>query len=93
MTSKTYEGTSKYTNKFNMPNSGTNFDVTTKVIYDGKRPDYKISVIRDTTEEDNKTLKLEQLVEQKARSIKEMHHRIKNNLSVVQGLLDLQFHS
>ena len=69
------------------------YNITTKVVYDGKEPDYKISVIRDITDEIKKKKELEELINQKTRLIKEMHHRIKNNLSVVQGLLDLQINS
>ncbi|MEM7738469.1 MAG: PAS domain-containing protein [Deinococcota bacterium] len=47
-------------------------------------------VFQDVTEQKNAELTLQALVEEKDALLKEIHHRVKNNLQVVASLLDLQ---
>lgn len=49
-----------------------------------------VSVQRDVTEEWKKRKKLTKMVEERETLLKETHHRIKNNLATITGLLELQ---
>lgn len=68
--------------------NGTMFkvDIRSKLMEseDGSR--YKVTTFEDCTERVN----LEQTINEKENLIREVHHRVKNNLQVVSGLLHLQ---
>lgn len=49
-----------------------------------------VSVQRDVTEEWEQRQKLQKIIEERELLIKETHHRIKNNLATITGLLELQ---
>lgn len=49
-----------------------------------------ISIQRDVTDEWQQKQHLEQLIADREAVLKEIHHRIKNNLAVISGLLELQ---
>lgn len=49
-----------------------------------------VSVQRDITEEWEQQQALEEIIEQRETLVKETHHRIKNNLATITGLLELQ---
>lgn len=49
-----------------------------------------ISVQQDVTDEWEQKKKLEQMVEERESLLSEIHHRVKNNLAVIAGLLELQ---
>ncbi len=51
-----------------------------------------VSVQRDITEEWEKQQQLERMIEERETLVKESHHRIKNNLATITGLLELQVH-
>jgi two-component sensor histidine kinase len=49
--------------------------------------------IMDITSEKKKSLRIQQDLQEKEVLLKEVHHRVKNNLAVIGGLLDLQLES
>lgn len=49
-----------------------------------------VSVQRDVTEEWERHQKMQKIIDQRENLIKETHHRIKNNLATITGLLELQ---
>lgn len=49
-----------------------------------------VSVQRDVTEEWNQRKQLEEVINERETLVKETHHRIKNNLATITGLLELQ---
>jgi len=49
-----------------------------------------ISVQRDLTEDWGREQKMKEIIEEREALIKETHHRIKNNLATITGLLELQ---
>lgn len=49
-----------------------------------------VAVIRNVTEEEQRRQRLEEMLEERESMVKEIHHRVKNNLAVVTGLLELQ---
>lgn len=51
---------------------------------------YKITTVTDITEKNRDMGKLQKALQEKDSFIKEMHHRIKNNMNVISGLLFLQ---
>ncbi|TGL56226.1 response regulator [Leptospira ognonensis] len=55
----------------------------------GSKPDYHIAIVQDITERKINEQKINDLLSEKEILIKEIHHRIKNNMSVVHSLLDL----
>lgn len=57
---------------------------------DGGKPLYYLSVIADITESKIAGDKIEALLTEKNLLLKEVHHRIKNNMNTLSGLLSLQ---
>ena len=51
---------------------------------------FKITTVTDITEKKRYTRQLERTIQEKEQLIREVHHRVKNNLNVVSGLLALQ---
>ena len=51
---------------------------------------FKITTVTDITEKKRYTRQLERTIQEKEQLIREVHHRVKNNLNVVSGLLSLQ---
>lgn len=49
-----------------------------------------ISVQQDVTKQWEQTKKLERIIQERESLLKEIHHRVKNNLAVITGLLELQ---
>jgi PAS domain S-box-containing protein len=49
-----------------------------------------VSVQRDVTEEWERHQKMQKIINQRENLVKETHHRIKNNLATITGLLELQ---
>ena len=78
---------------FNYKKDGTPYRVSWSIDQikdeEGKTTHY-VSVQRDITEEYNRRKRLEEIIEERETLIKETHHRIKNNLATISGLLELQ---
>ncbi|TYP92201.1 PAS domain S-box-containing protein [Fodinibius salinus] len=78
---------------FNYKKDGTPFRVSwsiDKIKNDQGIPTHYVSVQRNITEEYERRQRLEEIVEDREMLIKETHHRIKNNLATISGLLELQ---
>ena len=51
---------------------------------------HKISLFTDKAQQDSKTQRLQHMLEARDTFVRELHHRIKNNLNVISGLFYLQ---
>ena len=78
---------------FNYKKDGSLYRVRWSIdpIYDdNEKITHYISVQRDVTEEWKNHQKMQALIEQRETLVKETHHRIKNNLATITGMLELQ---
>lgn len=78
---------------FNYKKDGTPYRVSwsiDKIQNDEGKTTHYVSVQRDRTEEYEQRRRLEKIIEEREMLIKETHHRIKNNLATISGLLELQ---
>ncbi len=51
---------------------------------------FKVTTVTDITEKKRYTIKLEKTLEEKEQFVREVHHRVKNNLNIISGLLFMQ---
>jgi len=51
---------------------------------------FKVTTVTDITEKKRYTQKLESILAEKEQLVREVHHRVKNNLNIVSGLLYMQ---
>ena len=51
---------------------------------------FKVTTVADITEKKRYTQKLESILAEKEQLVREVHHRVKNNLNIVSGLLYMQ---
>lgn len=51
---------------------------------------FKVTTVTDITEKKRYTQKLENILAEKEQLVREVHHRVKNNLNIVSGLLYMQ---
>lgn len=56
----------------------------------GNKPDFHIAIVQEISERKHHENKINSLLKEKEILLREIHHRIKNNMSVVHSLLDLQ---
>lgn len=78
---------------FNYKKDGTPYRVSWSIDpiqNDRGKTTHYVSVQRDMTEEYEQRRRLEKIIEEREMLIKETHHRIKNNLATISGLLELQ---
>lgn len=64
--------------------------VTAARMKTGSGKSYKVTTVTDITERKRYTEKLESIIEEKEQFVREIHHRVKNNLNIVSGLIHLQ---
>jgi two-component sensor histidine kinase len=64
------------------------FDFTGKKVFLGSRP-YLVITIHDITEKEELRAQLEESLKEKEVLLKEVHHRVKNNLQIIISLLNL----
>jgi len=75
---------------FRMKNSSKINAILSGKIIDFNNVPYILSVIHDITDRKNAENKIKALLEEKVLILKEVHHRIKNNMNTVNSLLVLQ---
>lgn len=78
---------------FNYKKDGTKYRVSWSIDpirNDAGETTHFVAVQRDITEEWKRRQKMQSVIEERETLIKETHHRIKNNLATITGLLELQ---
>ncbi len=68
-----------------------NANVTVSLVRDGNgNPNYFVAVFEDITERKEYEKQLEDSIKEKEVLLKEVHHRVKNNMQVISSILNLQ---
>lgn len=75
-----------------VPFNGQTYKITTFPVEmdHGDSIESGVAIIRNVTEEEERKQQLHEMLEERESVVKEIHHRVKNNLAVVTGLLELQ---
>lgn len=86
----THELDGKTFESIGLKKNGEEFPFEISVATWGPKNEYTTSIIRDVTDRKITEQKLQKSIKEKEMLLKEIHHRVKNNLMIISSLLNLQ---